>query len=334
MIPREGRSVHPNPDPEPTISGPVRHTAPVSRVPAPPTSSKHRFGNATVYNAPHNRHHVYSDTVEHPGEIRWRGAGALRLTVLGGSAAGPNTGQGCSGYLIETGATALVLDLGPGTLTELRRHVDYRLLHGIVVSHLHLDHVLDLLALRFLLAYNPIGPPGKVPLWLPPNGRDFLRRAAATFAQAGEDRGFFEEVYDVAEYDPSGVVELGEARVRFQSTIHYLPCWALRVDSTSEPACLLYTADTGPAVDLAGIGRGAQLIVAEATLLDPGNEPFAKRGHLTASEAAEIATSIGAETLVLSHLWEELGFERYRQQAASRFDGRIEVARAGLRVEW
>lgn len=258
----------------------------------------------------------------------------MRLTILGGSAAGPNTGQGCSGYLIETGATAVVLDLGPGTLPELRRHVDYRTLDGIVVSHLHLDHVLDLLALRFLLAYNPIAPPDKVPLWLPPGGRDFLRRAAATFAQPGTEREFFDTVYDVAEYDLTGTVEIGDATVQFCPTVHYVPCWALRLDSTAEPAGLLYTADTGPAVDLAGFGYGVKLVVAEATLLDPGDEPFEQRGHLTASEAADLATAISTETLVLTHLWEEQGQERSRDQAARHFSGRIEFARPGLRIEW
>src|SRR5215213_12027870 len=80
----------------------------------------------------------------------------MELTVLGGSAAGPNPGQGCSGCLIESGATQVVVDLGPGTFTELRRHVDYRSIDGVVLSHGHLDHFLDVLTLRYALAYNPV----------------------------------------------------------------------------------------------------------------------------------------------------------------------------------
>jgi ribonuclease BN (tRNA processing enzyme) len=44
----------------------------------------------------------------------------MELTILGGSAAGPNPGQGCSGYLVESGTTRVVVDLGPGTFPELR----------------------------------------------------------------------------------------------------------------------------------------------------------------------------------------------------------------------
>ena len=70
----------------------------------------------------------------------------MELTILGGSAAGPNPGQGCSGYLVESGTTHVVIDLGSGTFPELRRHVDYRLLDGVVLSHGHLDHFLDILS--------------------------------------------------------------------------------------------------------------------------------------------------------------------------------------------
>ena len=68
----------------------------------------------------------------------------MNLTVLGGSAASPNAGMGCAGLLVQTDRTRLVLDLGPGTLQELRRHTDFRMPDAVIVSHMHVDHVLDL----------------------------------------------------------------------------------------------------------------------------------------------------------------------------------------------
>ena len=65
----------------------------------------------------------------------------MKLTVLGGSAAGGNTGIGCSGLLVQEADTSLVIDLGPGTLLELRKHVDYRVISAIIISHYHLDHI-------------------------------------------------------------------------------------------------------------------------------------------------------------------------------------------------
>jgi ribonuclease BN (tRNA processing enzyme) len=258
----------------------------------------------------------------------------MRLTVLGGSAAGPNTGQGCSGALLEVGTTRLVLDLGPGTLPELRRHADFRTLDAVILSHLHLDHVLDVLALRFALAYNPIPSPRRVPLWLPPGGRDFLRRAAAAFATPDGIDTFFGDVFAVDEYDPAGPLTVGAARVRFAATVHFVPCWAIRVDPIDGGAGLAYTADTGPTADLAPLATGASVLLAEATSPAGAPEPAAERGHLTAVEAGRLASTSGVSTLVLTHLWEENGVDASRRQAAAAFGGRIEIAVPGLSVTW
>ena len=258
----------------------------------------------------------------------------MRLTVLGGSAAGPNTGQGCSGYLADTGRTRIVLDLGPGTLPELRRHADFRRLDAVVVSHLHLDHVLDLLALRFALAYNPRRPPRRLSLWLPPGGRMFLERVAVAFAAANAAPEFFSGVYDAAEYDPAAPLAIGDAELRFTPTAHYVPCWAIRVQGGVGGQSFAYTADTGPIADLARFARGVDVVIAEAGAPATLDEPESQRGHLTAREAGQLATETGAATLVLSHLWEEYGFETYRAEARSAYSGRLELAHPGLQVEW
>ena len=95
-----------------------------------------------------------------------------------------------------------MLDLGPGTLPELRRHTDFRTLDGIIISHMHVDHVLDLLALRHALAYNPVPAPAPIPIWLPPGGREILDTAAAPF-DACDEPGRFAATVSVAEYDPA-----------------------------------------------------------------------------------------------------------------------------------
>src|SRR5918997_846170 len=123
----------------------------------------------------------------------------VHLTVLGGSAASPNAGMGCAGLLVQTDRTRLALDLGPGTLQELRRHADFRALDAVVVSHMHVDHVLDLLALRHALAYNPVPAPAPVPVWLPPGGIAILDRAAAPF-DACDEPGRFASTVQVEEY--------------------------------------------------------------------------------------------------------------------------------------
>jgi ribonuclease BN (tRNA processing enzyme) len=264
--------------------------------------------------------------------VSWEELDAMKLTVLGGSAAGPNPGQGCSGYLIESGATRVVMDLGPGTFPELRRHVDYRAIDGVVVSHCHLDHFLDVLTLRYALAYNPVPAQRRVPLWLPPDGSFLLDRMAGAISNDPKG-GEFLSVFEIGEYEPDALLRIGELRFRFHPTVHYVPCWAMRI-SNGIDGDLFYTADTGPAANLESAAAGSHLIVAEGAATADSQEPYASRGHMTASEAGALAREAGATSLLLSHLWTENDPFRSVGEASIEFGGPVDLATPGFCVSW
>jgi ribonuclease BN (tRNA processing enzyme) len=256
----------------------------------------------------------------------------MELTILGGSAAGPNPGQGCSGYLIESGATSVVVDLGSGTFPELRRHVDYRQLDGVVVSHGHLDHFLDVLTLRYALAYNPVAAGRRLPLWLPPGGLKLLHRLAEAVAD-DPDTDEFLSVFDANEYDPDASLTVGQLDFHFHPTVHYVPCWAMRI-SNGIDGDLFYTADSGPAANLATAATGSHLIVSEGTDGGISKEPYQSRGHMTPAEAGALARDAGADVLVLSHLWVEHDPFQAVIEASRISGGPVELATPGLRLSW
>jgi len=70
------------------------------------------------------------------------------LHVLGCAPAGGNPGEACSGYLVTAGGSRVLLDCGPGVLASLLAR-DAAPLDAIVLSHLHFDHVADLIPLGF-----------------------------------------------------------------------------------------------------------------------------------------------------------------------------------------
>lgn len=256
----------------------------------------------------------------------------MKLTTLGGSAAGVGPGQGCSAYLVASDGAQVVLDLGPGTLLELRKHADFRSLAAVVLSHLHLDHMLDVLALRYALAYNPIPPESALPLWVPPGGLDFLRRLAHVLAEPGLEQSYF-DVFSVRQYDPNMVLSIGPFSLQFHPTVHYIPCWAIRV-SNGRDGDLFYSADTGPTANLLPFAAGAKIVVCEGTALQGTEEPFATRGHLAPSEAAALAREAGANIFVLTHLWQELDPQRALVEAEVAFGGPVLLATPGMQVTW
>jgi ribonuclease BN (tRNA processing enzyme) len=259
----------------------------------------------------------------------------MSLTVLGGSAASVGTGQGCAGYLVASESTRIMLDAGPGTLVELRRHTNFRTLDAVVISHLHVDHMLDTIALRFSLAYNPVKSGHRVPLWLPPRGIAFFDRLAAVFATDDAPEDFFRQVFELEEYNPDEPLLIGDLTLTFAPTVHFIDCWAIRVHP-EHGGDLFYSADTGPAADLAALAAGTTVCAIEATTPEgkEGALPFARRGHLTATEAGAMAATAGTSTLVLTHMFEENDPGQSLAEASAVFTGEIVRAVPGATVRW
>jgi ribonuclease BN (tRNA processing enzyme) len=84
------------------------------------------------------------------------GQGSVRLTVVGSGTSQPQAETPASGLLIETETTALLVDCGQGISRELLTIRDPRELDAIVIGHMHADHYIDLVSLRYLLPWEGV----------------------------------------------------------------------------------------------------------------------------------------------------------------------------------
>jgi ribonuclease BN (tRNA processing enzyme) len=244
----------------------------------------------------------------------------VELTVLGKSPSWQDAGGACSGYLVEADGSCLLLDCGNGVFGMLRAVRDYREVDAVVVSHLHGDHILDLVPFGSALTYGPHRPAHPPRLLAPPGARDTFRRLSAV---AGMRDEHLERAFALEEYDPAATLEVGGLRIRFQPVPHFMPTHA--IDVSGSDGRLTYSADTSPSADLCAFARDTDLLLIEATIPSPEEE--GPRGHMTPAEAGEHGRRAGARRLVLTHLSDELDAERARGEAEERFGGPVEVAR-------
>lgn len=256
----------------------------------------------------------------------------MELTVLGGAAACPNPGQGSSSYLLQMNGRSILLDCGPNTISELRKHVELDQIERIFISHVHADHTVDLIPYRYGLKYAPGVENSRPALHMPPDGTAFLESVAGAFAMGVEAADtFFEEAFEISEYDPEANLTLDEVSVRFHRTNHPVPCWAMRIESSE--GTLVYLADTGPLDTLVDFARDADILICEGTYptekwMPDGND----RPHISAHEAGLIARDSGAKEFVLTHIWATAGFDQYLDAATSAFGRQVTLARPGVRV--
>jgi ribonuclease BN (tRNA processing enzyme) len=219
----------------------------------------------------------------------------LRLTVLGCSTAAPHPATPTAGFLVEWGSTAILLDCGQGVIRNLQKVLDPHDLSAIVIGHMHADHYLDIVGLRYLYPWGERAP-DPLAIHLPPGGR---ARLDALSKAVSERDGFFDAAFDAVEYDPEVTIDVGELRLRFVRGRHYVPAWGVVIDAP-DGTRLAYTGDTGPSASVEEGVRGADLLLVESALgLAAHDDP--ERGHLTPEEAIELARRAEARSAILVH---------------------------------
>jgi len=258
----------------------------------------------------------------------------VRITVLGKSPSWQDAGGACSGYLVQTGGYALLLDCGNGVFSKLRGVCDYVDVGAVLISHLHADHFLDLIPFSYALTYAPrqqpvpvagwpgTSSPARPRLYAPVGATDFFRHVVGCWGN--ED--LIEHAFEIHEYDGPDQLEVGPFSVRFCEVPHYTPTYAVQVAANGSGR-LTYSADCSPNDSLVGFARETDVLLIEATL--PRPERTGVRGHLTPAEAGELGRRAGARQLVLTHFSDELDHEWARAQAADAYGKRVELAEEG-----
>lgn len=244
----------------------------------------------------------------------------MELTVLGSTGGCPGRGNPASGYLVRHGATALWLEAGTGTFMELARHLDPGAVDAVVLSHVHVDHCVDLFGLYGYLAF---GPSGRIPV--PVHAPEGVLDHLAGFARATEGH-VFHTVFEARAVAPGDVVEVGELVLRFGDAVHPVPAVSVRIDAPG--GSLAYSGDTGPGSGLAELAAGVDLLLCEATILGPRADrtyPY----HLTAAEAGALAEAAGARRLVVTHVAALAAPEAAVDEAAAVYRGPVTWAAPG-----
>lgn len=253
----------------------------------------------------------------------------MRFTVLGRSPARPNPGEACAGYLVESDGARVLVDIGPGVVAQLLCHREPSELDAVVVSHMHSDHMLDLVTMRYAFPWIPRPPHERLRVVVPPGSADQLTALARG---AGGSR-HLESVMRLEEHDGTSPLTVGGIRLTPVATQHYIPCWGFRTEADGR--VLAYTADTAPCEGLRDLADGADVLLSEATLrsLDEDATPPEPRGHLLPAEAGAAAREARAGRLVLTHLPVEDGGEGARTDAAAAYGAAVDVAEPGATYE-
>ena len=279
----------------------------------------------------------------------------MRITFCG-TASGVFTGQrASSGLILQHESHMVMLDCGPGSLQgALRAGIKLHELEAVVLSHLHLDHVLDLAGLPFL---NLVGAAPVPPVWGPPGTLGAVEAtaaylsaltaaAAAPIHNAPPPRRFAApQVTEISETDER---EICGFVVRSNETPHAPGVIAAARRFAADHRVLVFSGDTQPNPGtLVPLSAQADVLVHECFSLEgleraAAARPAANRDqlrraftstHTEVRQAAAIARDAGVRRLVLTHLLPEEDPFALQVQASAIFAGEIYVGHDGLVLE-
>lgn len=216
----------------------------------------------------------------------------MQLTVLGCYGPYPPAGGACSGYLVQEEGCNILLDCGNGVLSRLQEFIAFQDLNAVLLSHLHADHISDLMIMRYGLMLSRKGDQvdQPLPVYTPQEPAEDFNRLP------------YKSAYDVRALDELSAFKIGPFKVTVSAGVHAVPVFGFRLESSS--GILVYSGDTEMNQNLGSFAAGADLFLCEANYLED-DIAAGLPNHLSAAQAATVAAAAGVKKLVLTHLHPE-----------------------------
>ena len=233
----------------------------------------------------------------------------MELLVVGSGAAYPDKpGTASSCYVVSHEGATLCFDMGQGAFAGIAGRLEPADLAGVVISHLHPDYFVDLVALRHYLRYE-FDPPRRLRVIAPAglSGRLDGVTAEADFAAASFD-------------------------IESRRVAHTADSFGTRVTLAGAPGgpALVYSGDCGRASDLVPLIRPGDVLLSEVAF-GPGPVPVPDL-HLDGTAVGRLAAETGPSRVLLTHLQMKRGPAATIAAVRAEYHGPVALVRDGDRV--
>lgn len=220
------------------------------------------------------------------------------VIVVGSGTGVPSLKRASPALVVKTHQTCILLDSGPGTLRQLLKvNINFSSLDLILYTHLHPDHITDLIHFLFACKYTPgfirekpvfiLGPRGFLSFYY------HLKAAFGRWIEVPADK------VTLAEITPTSTWAHEDVYITPFATFHTENSQGYILQSGKKK--IVYTGDTDFDESLVKAVENADLLICEASF--PSN--YKVEGHLTPTLAGELATKAKVKSLLLTHFYPE-----------------------------
>ena len=229
----------------------------------------------------------------------------MKLTCIGKYGPIPKAGKSCSCYLLFHEGRNVVVDMGCGSLSKLLLTLHVPDIDAVVFSHLHADHMGDMLTFRYALEV------GKKLGWRSDPLPVYLPEEPAV--EAGLIA--FHPMVD-AHYITDGMqTAICGMYVRFALMPHAVPSYAMAFSAGGRK--FVYSGDTKDNDEIVSFSQDADLLLMEAAFLSRDKGPSSP--HVSAQDTGRIAREANVKRLLLTHIFPEYDPDELLREAQESF---------------
>lgn len=235
----------------------------------------------------------------------------MKLTILGNNGPFPAAGGACSGYLVQSGDTNILIDCGNGVLSNLQKFIRLEELDAIFLTHLHSDHISDMYVLKYAVQIK--------------RKRGQFDRAIEVYAppEPAEEYGRLDvkDAFSLGAITAQTELYIGGLRLTFAQMKHPSMDFAIKIEGDGKT--FVFSGDTSWTDEIISFSKDADLLMLDAGLLEKDLSEGAP--HLTAAQCGIAAMQAGAKKLLLTHLWPDYDPNELLEEARPSFS-KVEAA--------
>lgn len=243
------------------------------------------------------------------------------------------------GYIVKDGKYKVLLDAGSGVTGLMNLDEDLNNLI-IKISHLHVDHYMELFALAYasFVRHNLGYLNKRIKVYLPePDyyyeteyygdnqsgwGQIKVKKEIPVHVLLNHIENYFEFI----NYDEKSKIKHGNMIITSSKNPHDVKCYSTKIDNGK--SSVVYSGDTGfIGNSLETFSKDADLLICESTFLK--GQPKKGNNHLYAYEAGLIANGANVKELMLTHFWPDIDKQSYVDEAKEEYYGPVRASEEG-----
>jgi len=217
------------------------------------------------------------------------------LIIIGSGTGIPSLRRGSPGLVILSDNTKLLIDSGPGALRKmLEVGITYQDIDVLLYTHIHPDHVSDLVHILFACKYADLPREKELFCIGGPGFRSYFEKLKNLYGPWIEPKSYRLTVKEISE-EPLFCRDL---RILSKPMAHISESVGYRIEFKDERSIAI-SGDTDYCQNIIDLGSEVDLLILECSFPD-GKKV---EGHLTPSLAGRIALESHCRRLLLTHLY-------------------------------